>query len=763
MSGLSRKADLFPAVVSGLQCGWSLLRPLPRRQSLEQRLAVFPTENLPIEAPMTVHWDNHQIPFVEAQTDGDLAFAVGMAHAHLRLGQMEMTRRIAQGRVAEMAGPLAVDIDHSMRILDLGHAVPEMIEKLPDDTRAWLDNFVRGLNHYVQRLEVLPREFALFGMKRERWTVEDVLIVGRLTATDVNWLVWLPLLKLRSDPQWPQLWQRLVETGGASLPSFRKPGRLAFLSHLLGGLSRSGSNAMVISPRNSNTGAALIANDPHLNIMLPNLWIIIGCKSPSHHMVGLMLPGLPFTGLGRNPWISWGGTNMRAASSDLYDTKSLRPDEIQETRQKIRVRGWFDRTVTTRRCAIGPILSDAPLLKEHDAPPCALRWLGHDASDELTAMLRMNRAKNWQEFHDSFSTFAVPGLNMLYADVHGNIGQVMAVHLPRRANGKPDDLVLDPAREGALWRGKVTSADLPTSYNPRAGFLVSANNRPADADVDISFFFAPDDRMERIETLLGRPGKIGLSELRSIHRDVHMSSAIKLNDLFVGLIGKLGDQALDEARAQEMMRLLQAWDGNYDAESRGALAFELLLFQFTRLFSGETLAEYAAAAHSGVVRLKALLFDDMGKAEDSELKEVFVAAVKAAAPGLDKFRVWGDMHRLALDHPLAAVPVVGLRYRFGDYPSAGSSDTVMKTSHGLTDKRHTSPYGAVSRHISDLSDMDRNFFVLLGGQDGWINSSTFVDQVKLWHASAYIQVPLRLSTVRSTFPHKSRLKPAKKG
>jgi len=196
--------------------------------------------------------------------------------------------------------------------------------------------------------------------------------------------------------------------------------------------------------------------------------------------------------------------------------------------------------------------------------------------------------------------------------------------------------------------------------------------------------------------------------------------------------------------------------------SRGALAFELLLFQFTRLFSGETLAEYAAAAHSGVVRLKSLLIDDMGKADEGELTRVFAAAVKAASPGLDKFGVWGDMHRLTLDHPLAAVPFIGLRYRFGDFPSAGSSDTVMKTSHGLTDQRHSSPYGAVSRHISDLADLDRNFFVLLGGQDGWINSSTFIDQVKLWHANAYVQVPLRLSTVRSTFPYKSRLKPVHK-
>ncbi len=759
MSANTRKPDPLALIASALQIGPSLLRPLPRPLTVEERLAVIPTEDLPLQAETTIHWNDRQVPFVEASTDDDLAFAVGMVHAHLRLGQMEISRRVATGRLSEMAGPIAIDIDHSLRVLDLGRAVPDIEAVMPDDTRAWIDNFVRGVNYYVDHADALPPEFDLLGLGREPWTPADVLTLGRLTATDVNWLVWLPLLKFRDDPEWPRLWQRLIDTGGASLPSFRKPGRLAFLSRLLGGLGRSGSNAIAVSARRSSTGAAMVANDPHLNIMLPNLWLIIGCKSPSYHMVGKMLPGLPFVGLGRNPHIAWGGTNMRAASSDLYAVEPLGPDEIETREVTIGVRGWADQKVTVRSCRLGPILSDTSVAKEAGCPPVALRWLGYAPSDELTAMLRMNRATNWAEYRAAFRTFGVPGLNMLYADTLGNIGQILAVHLPDRRDFRPPDLILDPHDPAADWGATLCADDLPMSFNPREGYLVSANNRPVEAQTAISYFFAPDDRLERIQSLLEGVDKVDLARLQAIQQDVYMPSAAKLNALFVAKIDEAAIGHGMNGGESAVIDLLRAWDAHYHIESRGSLAFELVLFHFTRLFSGDTLAEYAAAAHSGVVRLKSLLVEDIAGAATPELIDALRAAIRAAARDMGRFANWGEMHRMRLDHPLAVVPGIGRRYRFGDYPVAGSSDTVMKTAHGLTDQRHGTPYGAVSRHISDLSDPDRNFFALLGGQDGWLNSSTFVDQVALWRQGRYIQVPLRLSTVRTTFAHRSVLHP----
>jgi penicillin amidase len=117
------------------------------------------------------------------------------------------------------------------------------------------------------------------------------------------------------------------------------------------------------------------------------------------------------------------------------------------------------------------------------------------------------------------------------------------------------------------------------------------------------------------------------------------------------------------------------------------------------------------------------------------------------------------MHRLGLRHPLSFIPVVGSKYRFGDVPIGGSSTTVMKTAHGDTDERHFTRFGSQARHISDMSDPDANWFTLLGGQDGWINSENFVDQFQFWLRGDYVQVPLQLETVERTFPHKMELRP----
>ena len=116
------------------------------------------------------------------------------------------------------------------------------------------------------------------------------------------------------------------------------------------------------------------------------------------------------------------------------------------------------------------------------------------------------------------------------------------------------------------------------------------------------------------------------------------------------------------------------------------------------------------------------------------------------------------MHRLGLDHPLSLLPLVGGRFRFTDVPVGGGNDTLMKTAHHTGADRHFVDYGSNARHISDMSDPDRNYFVLLGGQDGHIGSTTFLDQTELWLEGAYIELPLRIETVRERFPYRTELR-----
>lgn len=752
LSDVSRIIGLI--MLSGLLSACSVLTPLPKATSLDDRLGAIPTAGLKLAGKVTIHWDDHQVPFVEAERDEDLPVAIGLVHAHLRLGQMELLRRISQGRIAEMGGPLAADIDEGLRILNFGAAAAGIEASLPPETLAWLAGYVRGVNHYQQNVARLPHEYRVLGMAREPWTIRDVLTFGRLSGTDVNWLVYSGLLKLRDRQDWPQIWARLVKEGTSSVPSFDGDAGQTAFNTLLAGVSKSGSNSIALAPKRTSTGAAIMANDPHLGITVPNIWLIMGVHSPSYHVVGLSVPGLPIFAIGRNPWISWGGTNMRAASSDLVNIDDLPASEITERKEKIKVRWWRDREITVRETRWGPVLSDAPLLKRENGPQFALRWAGHRVSDEVSAMMAVSKARNFKEFREAFRSFSVSGQNMLYADIEGNIGQVMAAQLPTRKNGTPPDILVSAAESDRTWQKLANVSTLPVSVNPDDGFLLSANNRPTKSGIPVGYFFSPDDRMIRMRELLAEKGKVGIADIKALQRDVYMSSSVALRDAF---LIKLREIAPKEPAAQRVVSLMEEWDGQYTEDSRGAVAFEAFYAAFKSRFYTDLLGEEHGRTFAGVGRIKTLLIDDLERATPDQTADVMRDALTRAASGIEQFDSWGDMHRLTISHPMGFLPVIGDRYRFADYPVGGSSHSVMKTAHSTTDERHSTRFGSNARHISDLSDMDKNYFVLLGGQDGWFNSHNFLDQVQHWRAGDYVHVPMRLPAIRKNFRHKTVL------
>ena len=225
----------------------ALLAPLPKQKDVAERLAAFPTRGLPLEGRVMIHWSERQIPFIEADNDGDAAFALGLVHAHLRLGQMATMRMIARGRVSEMIGPLGVDIDHGLRTLSYARAAAEIEQGMDEATRRWVQRFVDGINHYQDTASELPHDFGVLGLEPEPWTVEDVFVMGRLAGTDVNWLVWAGLLPLRARSGWDELWARLMTDGTVSLSSFEGDENTVAAQRWLGGLSKSGSNSLAVA------------------------------------------------------------------------------------------------------------------------------------------------------------------------------------------------------------------------------------------------------------------------------------------------------------------------------------------------------------------------------------------------------------------------------------------------------------------------------------------------------------------------------------
>ncbi len=716
--------------------------PRPDSVTLQQRLAAFPRAGAPVVRPVEIRWNARLVPFIQAETDRDLAVVLGLVHAHLRLGQMETMRRLAFGRVSEMVGPVALELDRTLRIIDFGRAVPAILARLPDETRDWLGGFVDGINHCLMRTDAkLPHEFALFDLTREPWSVADILTLGRLFASDVMWLAWIRLLGARGGPDWQRTWSRLIAFDTAPIAD---PATDATLAQALAAAStRSGSNSFAVGSKRADNGVAWIASDSHLGLSLPNNWLLAGYRSPGHHAAGLMLPGMPFVAMGRNPWIAWGGTNLHALASELVDV-SDEPEEAFEIREEVTAARWSrPRRVAVRRSAVGPVLSDSAFFRAGSAR-LALRWVGHQASDEITAMVRMNRARSWTEFRKALEDFAVPGQNMLCAETAGSVGHAIAAWVPKDSPARPEDIVT--RLDGGDGRSTfATAASLPARTDPPTGFLVSANDRPADASVVVGRFFSSCERRDRIAAVLGASERIGFETLAALQRDVFSASARTSARKLVVAIRAHGRPL--GRRAERLLQRLEAWDGAYDAEGDGAAVFEALLSRLVPdLYPPGILEVYAATW-----ALRDLLREDI---ETSDPEWLGRAATRALTRTARRFRTrsWGGVHRLRLRHPLGGVPAIGRRYRYLDVPAAGGSETVMKTANGLAAGRHTVRYGSNARHIADLSDPDGNYLVLLGGQDGWFGSENFADQVKLWRQGDYVRVPLRPETARAEFP-----------
>ena len=709
--------------------------------TLQQRLAAFPTDIPDLIQPVQLRWNAHAVPYIDAQTDTDAAYVLGLVHVHLRAAQLHMMKRLAQGRVSEMLGPFTVGLDHALRLLDLPSAAARCEAHLGDHTRAWLEPFVRGLNHAQSQLKILPPEFRWLGLKLEPWTLRDVLTLGRLAGADVNWSSYLPLLSARHDRRFADFWRRLRIVGGAlSNPLGRG------IAHV----SRAGSNSVAIAATRSTNGAPLLANDPHLGQTLPNFWMLVGLRCPSYHMVGLMPPGLPFVGVGAGAHAAWGGTNMRAASSDLVDVSALPGSEIETSYTHIRVRGLGTRMRRVRRTRYGPILNDARLLRVQGAD-VALRWMGAEPSDEIGAFLDASRARTPDEFRTAFANFGVCAQNILFATRDGHIGHLYAAHLPQRRDWTEHTPILSPEQADTAWKQTWRSTTLPLTVDPTEGYRVSANDRPKFTDAPLGFFFSEGDRAARLATLAAREN-LDVTALRAMHVDTCVPGAAALAQTLCQALAQAGvnDDFLDA---------LRKWDGDYAAASVQPVIFESLLHALaTGLRSGRArLAVRELDDEWG--RHTRLLLQDLDLLDTGLRRKLLRRAASAAEQAARRYPTWGDMHRLRIGHLLGTVPTLGRALRVADWPAGGSRESPMKNAHGLVNRRHAVRYGAQARHISDLADLDANEFVLLGGNDGWVGSAQYSDQLGLWREGRYVQMPLRTQTVIRQFEFVCELRP----
>src|SRR5688500_8444081 len=451
----------------------------------------------PVGDPVEILRDRAGVPHVFASSTADLYFGLGFAVAQDRLWQMDRLRRRALGRQAEILGADHVRSDLIHLTVGIDLLAEADAARLTGQTRGIAEAYVAGVNHYIteHRLD-LPPECTLRGYAPEPVTVRDVIAIlrgiwwslnGRLeqiVAAEAARL--LPDDSLRAaylTPEAPE--KRILKYN--SPPSHK--GAAPLLDSLLGSGDATGSNNWAVSASRSASGHAMLCSDPHQPFWIPYSWHEYVLHGPEDEVAGAGHPGVPGIWFGSNRKIAWGITNNAASTRDLYreeinphdpgmyrDGESWRP--FHERTVTIPVRGEPARTFTVRSTVRGPIVNDVlPSVDDAGDPPLSLRWVGHEPLDDLTSLLAIGRAYDWQSFRESLSGWSVPIFNFGYADHTGTVGYQCAGRVPIR--GRVTRGYRDASNPDDRWQGYVPFDCLPRIENPPGGYVATANNRVA--------------------------------------------------------------------------------------------------------------------------------------------------------------------------------------------------------------------------------------------------------------------------------------------
>ena len=720
-------------------------------------------------APVEILRDKRTVPHIFADSQEDAYFGLGFVHAQDRLWQMEMMRRLAAGRLAEVAGRKALASDRFMRTLGIQRLAEKQYAALDGAVRRALDAYAAGVNAWVGASSgAFPPEFTLTGFKPEPWRPTDSLLWAKLMALRLsgNWrdeLLRARLAGRLSREQIAELWPTYPADGPVSGHQAAMPWDGMALDALAAALpippaGMSGaSNGWVVGGTNTETGKPILANDPHLGFRAPVLWYLARIEAPGLHVTGATAPGVPFTILGHNERIAWGMTSTHSDLQDLF-VETVDPDDpgryltpdgprrfITRT-EVIGVRGGEDVTLNVRETRHGPVISDAMATSGTASGGKVLALAATFlADDDLTpqAIYRLNRAQGWQEFLAAMRDFHSPQQNFVYADVSGAIGFLAPGRVPIRRGGR--SRVPGPGASGKTdWTGFIPFDELPRTLNPPSGRIVNANNRIVGDDYPhyITDDWAAPYRARRIIERLDEGKRQTLESTARIQLD---ALSLMARDLLPRL---LTIKAPSEATEQQALKKMRAWDGVMSRERAEPLIFTAWLRELNRSVYGDELGPLLAdywtlrpLFMASVLDVRGTWCDDVRTSGREDCLEMISASLKrslaqlAASFGADmETWRWGAAHPASFAHSaFANIPILG-RYTNLAIESSGGNYTVNRGASRINDE--ASPFanvhGAGFRAIYDLADLSRSRFMIATGQSGNPMSPFYGDMLKAW-------------------------------
>lgn len=735
-------------------------------------------EMVGLHRPVKIFRDRLGIPHLRAENIHDVIFAQGYVHAQDRLWQMDFSRRLVSGRLAEVAGSAVVSLDRAMRILGLRGIAVREFDLLDPETQALLEAYASGVNARIQQRK-LPLEFFLLGYRPEPWTPVDSLSWPKMIAWGLsgNWeseLLRAALidrvgvdqageLELENLQPWPDQLSTILHARKECPPP-----ETDFL-HLPTWKDGLGSNSWVISGRRTASGMPLLANDMHLPLTTPALWYENHLTAGEFDATGVSLPGVPFITQGHNGRVAWGFTAGFADVQDLYVEHIRRDDsgkvyveepggwvEAQVRREEIRVRGGKAVSAEVMVTTHGPLINDLLEKKDFDQP-LALSWTAFQPDLTSRAMIRLNLARSCIDVREALREWSSPAVNVVYADREGNIGYSLAGSIPVRSRG--DGRVPVPGWTGEYrWTGMIPFDELPHLYNPPQGFIVTANNRVTGADYQhtLGCDYVIADRARRITELILAEPRMDVETARVMQFDQVSHTGRRMAGILAGVIAN--DKHLDQ-----VLNLLRGWDGSLTADSPAAAVHEVFMRVAVPLLLrgvlGDLTERYAGKGPSPILAegsvwgfrswewLQQTLASagshwfDLGEGETRQ--DILIKALSAAVDYLEKecgrdisSWSWGKLHRVTFAHPLGRIRALQPYLSRGPFPAGGDGTTIW-SNYAVIEGSGEGVVAPPFRFIADLADLDHSLGLLSPGQSGQPGSPHYDDQVCAWFEGGY--------------------------
>lgn len=742
-----------------------------------------------ISEEVLIYKDSWGIPHIEAQNKHDAIFAYGYTVAKDRLFQMDLQRRLSQGKLSELLGDDLVEIDIMFRTYLFKNWAENYLSSshLSEESLSYVNAFVEGVNHFVETGEK-PFEYYLLNANVESFSSVDV-------ASMTAYMAFTFMDGIRFDGLYTMLKEKVGEKNmvilfpdyadnnymtikeehvdhipkrnyatNSSVNSIDTIDQLTYLYKINDASEQinppfHGSNSWILSSNRTKYGKPILANDPHIGISKPDVWYEAHISYPGYNNYGYYVPMIPFPLIGHDDFKAWGLTMFENDELDLYKEKFNPDNKLQVWEDSL----WVNYKIVKETISSSsadttieiPVTKNGPIVTHNVAhysgDPISMYWVFYQLENPIFDILHnISHAKDMSSFKDNLAKVVSPGLNFSYADTLGNIAWWTAGKLPVRDPSVYSKEVLDASNPLHKVTGFVPFDQNPHVVNPESGIIVTANNLSTIDSVGeiprLDGYFRSTDRAARILSLLYEKEKWTTEELQAIQTDVKLWSAEKMKESSCKLL-KSKSTSFTELE-QTAYETLENWDGVMETSSVGASVFMVTNYHVMKYMLQQKLDEEFIKLYLNRVDhwdfLRNFLYQRTVPFEMQETPEdILYTGFKLAINELsNKYGdvphwKWGNLHHIEFEHPLGKQKPLNSIFNVGPFGVNGGFNAVNKIMSHQGDHDYKVSSLPSTRRLIDMGNKEESYSVLPSGNSGHFQSTHYDDQVELFLKGSY--------------------------